>query len=139
MHDFFGIIRDTIIFKAKPTAEFPKPTRSVLKALRQPENLDPDDPEYEKELDLNAKARAFLKNIALDPDLILNMHKLNRDRNYNTHYTNFRINKQKHLSAKENQNALKEIKLELQNITPAHNAYKVKTGAITLIDSFIVK
>ena len=143
LYDFIEFIHKKIISNATPTAEFPIPAESVLKSLRRPEELGKaeyysDEEEYIDDRDLDIKARAFLKNISIEPDLILSMFRLTRgcDAFYGRDY---HFNYDKRIKSKENQDALNKIKLKLQNITKKdHKAFIVKDDVINMIDTFIV-
>ena len=138
LYDIIEFIHKKIISNAIPTAEFPIPAESVLKSLRRPEELGKaeyysDEEEYIKDRNLDIKARAFLKNISIEPDLILSMFRLTRgcDAFYGRDY---HFNYDKRIKSKENQDALNKIKLKLQNITTDHKAFIVKDDVIIMIN-----
>jgi hypothetical protein len=139
--DFFQFIRNKIILKAPPTPDCPK---DLLRALRRPQELDETDLEDEEvarvqqEKVQDGHARAFLTSLSLDPDLILSLYRLNKDRNDDTHDEDFKLNAKKTVKALANQKALGEIRSTLLSVTEAHQAYKVKSGVIAMIDGFLV-
>lgn len=142
LYDIIEFIHKKIISNATPTAEFPIPAESLLKSLRRPEELGKakyysDEEEYIEDRDLDIKARAFLKNISLEPDLIISIFRLTRGCDA-FHGRDYNFNYDKRIKYKENQDALNKIKLRLQNITTDHKAFIVIFDVINMIDTFIV-
>lgn len=136
LYDIIEFIHKKMISNATPTAEFPIPAESLLKSLRKAKYYS-DEEEYIEDRDLDIKARAFLKNISLEPDLILSMFRLTRGCDA-FHGRDYNFNYDKRIKYKENQDALNKIKLRLQNITTDHKAFIVIFDVINMIDTFIV-
>ena len=138
LSDFFRYIRAVVIAKTTPSKEFPKP-EDALKALRRPDEVDLDDADDEDvdqikaEAQADQDARAFLSARKLNPDLMLDLYRLNYT---STHYCESKLLPQKTITAVKNQAALNEVRGKVASIQAHHAAHHVKNGVLCMIDAY---
>eukprot|EP01036_Dinobryon_divergens_P032432 gene32432-42019_t len=147
--DVFRFMRDGIIAKQTST-DFPKGV-SALPLLKYPKDLESDDEEdedkdeddtmtdeertksaEEKEAALTTardghlKASTFIESIGLDPSLVLDMYKLNKNHNDDTHDDDWRLKITKKVTNPHNLKALGEIQASLLKLHEGNAAFHVK-------------
>jgi hypothetical protein len=140
LSDFFRYIRAGVIAKTTPSKEFPKP-EDALKALRRQDEVDLDDVDDENvdqikaEAQADQDARAFLSARNLNPDLMLDLYRLNYT---STHYCYSKLLPQKTITAVKNQAALNEVRGKVASIQAHHAAHHVKNGVLCMIDAYSI-
>ena len=149
--DVFRYWRDGVIAK-HTSVDFPKGV-SPLPFLKYPKDLLSDDEEGDEEENItdkeraeqiaalamardgHLKASAFIVSIGLDPVLILDMHKMNKNRDYDTHDEDSKLKISKKLTSRKNQEALSEIKISLLKIHEGNAAFCIKGKLLSWVIS----
>jgi hypothetical protein len=143
--DVFHYMRDGIIAKHSST-DFPSGV-SALPLLKYTEDLLSDDEDEEEDTmtdeertksaqekeaaltkarDGHLKASTFIKSIGLDPSLVLDMYKLNKNRNDDTHDEDYKLFISKKVTNPKNVKALGKIQASLLKLHEGNAAFHVK-------------
>lgn len=146
--DVFHYMREGIISK-NTSATYPDGKDCLFHLYTEKELEDPKDEDYEdSEEDEKKKdiaevttkkvqwndASSFITGMDLDPTLIRDLHKFNKDRNDDTHDEDCNLKTSRKITSPRNQAALKELKTVVDKIETGHASYFIKARLMAWLD-----